>query len=143
MAGKKLLIVAIMVTFFSVMALSISFEISIDEATVSEIAALGLETPINGRVFVIVTKDSSSEPMYQTDVRGVPFWGKDVFEFTSDDLVSISSDDLEVIGYPIKIEELPAGDYYVQAFLNVYTTFNRADGHTVLMHDDTGDGQWF
>lgn len=143
MAGKKLLIVAIMVTFFSVMVLSISFEISIDEATVSEIAALGLETPINGRVFVIVTKDSSSEPMYQTDVRGVPFWGKDVFEFTSDDFVSISSDDLEVIGYPIKIEELPAGDYYVQAFLNVYTTFNRADGHTVLMHDDTGDGQWF
>ena len=73
MEGKKLLIIAIMVTFLSVMALSISFEISIDEATVGEIAALGLETPINGRVFVIVTKDSSSEPMYQTDVRGVPF----------------------------------------------------------------------
>ena len=34
-----------------------------------------------------------------------------------------------VIGYPlISVEKIPAGDYYVQAVLNVYETFQRADG---------------
>jgi hypothetical protein len=31
---------------------------------------------------------------------------------------------------------LPPGDYFVQAFVNVYSAFKRADGHTVWMHDD-------
>jgi hypothetical protein len=36
---------------------------------------------------------------------------------------------------------MPAGDYYVQAVLNVYTTFRRADGHTVEAHMDQWEGQ--
>jgi hypothetical protein len=45
-------------------------------------------------------------------------------------------------GYPLaKMEEIPAGDYYVQALLNVYTEFPRADGHTVWAHMDQWEGQ--
>jgi hypothetical protein len=38
-------------------------------------------------------------------------------------------------GYPVKsLKDLPAGDYWAQAFVNVYTEFVRADGHTVWLH---------
>ena len=36
---------------------------------------------------------------------------------------------------------LPAGDYYVQGFVNVYSEFRRADGHVLWMHDDQWEGQ--
>jgi hypothetical protein len=33
------------------------------------------------------------------------------------------------------------GTYNVQAVLNIYQTFHRADGHTVKLHADHGEGQ--
>ncbi len=45
-------------------------------------------------------------------------------------------------GYPPeRLRDLPAGDYFVQAVLNVYTTFHRADGHTIKAHMDRWEGQ--
>ncbi|MEL6925324.1 MAG: hypothetical protein AAFO94_14855, partial [Bacteroidota bacterium] len=50
--------------------------------------------------------------------------------------------DGEIFGYPLNsLSEVPAGDYYVQALLHKYETFNRADGHTVKMPMDRGEGQ--
>ena len=37
--------------------------------------------------------------------------------------------------------DIPAGDYFVQAFVNVYSEFKRADGHVLWMHDDQWEGQ--
>jgi hypothetical protein len=37
--------------------------------------------------------------------------------------------------------EIPAGEYWVQAVLNVYTTFKRADGNTIQAHMDQWEGQ--
>ena len=45
-------------------------------------------------------------------------------------------------GYPIRsLKDVPAGDYTVQAVLNVYQTFHRADGKTVKLAPDRGEGQ--
>jgi hypothetical protein len=45
-------------------------------------------------------------------------------------------------GYPLTgFSAFPDGDYQIQAFLNVYTTFHRADGKVLQMHKDTGSGQ--
>jgi len=41
------------------------------------------------------------------------------------------------------LDELEPGDYYVQALLNVYTEFHRADGHTIWAHMDEWEGQQF
>jgi large subunit ribosomal protein L21 len=47
----------------------------------------------------------------------------------------------QVYGYPLtSFDQLPAGDYYVQALLNVYTTFHRSDGSVVSLHLPGGDG---
>ncbi len=44
-----------------------------------------------------------------------------------------------VRGYPLeRLTDLPPGDYVVQAFLNVYTTFERADGHIIEAHLNSG-----
>lgn len=45
-------------------------------------------------------------------------------------------------GWPVEsLANIPAGDYTVQAVLNVYTTFHRADGHTIKAHMDQWEGQ--
>jgi hypothetical protein len=120
------------------------FHVRLSEAAAQGIAGLGLEVPVTGRLFVIVSQDGEDEPRDQIDVTGVPFWGKEVSDLTSKKWVVFNENDSEILGYPLaKFSELPPGDYYVQAFLNVYTTFNRADGYVVHMHQDAGDGQNF
>ncbi len=48
----------------------------------------------------------------------------------------------DAYGFPLEhLTDLPDGDYYVQAFLNVYTRFIRSDGSTVWLHMPCGDGQ--
>ena len=75
-------------------------------------------------------------------MRGVPFWGKEVREFAGGNEVTLVPGDDDVIGHPLAdFSTVPPGDYTVQAFLNVFTTFNRADGHVVEMHLNSGAGQ--
>ena len=96
---------------------------------------------LDGRLLLLVSTDSSSEPRFQvsdgastqlvfgTDVEG---WRPD-----TDAIV-----DAKAIGYPLhSLDELPAGRYWVQAVLNRYETFRRADGHVVKLPPDKGEGQ--
>ncbi len=119
------------------------FAVRLTWKAAKEIRDLGLQVPITGRVYVIITKDDDGEPRDQIDVTGVPFWGKDVHLWTPIRTVRLNDGDPSMIGFPLeKLADIPAGDYYVQAFLNVYTEFHRADGHVVQMHLNAGEGQW-
>ncbi len=45
-------------------------------------------------------------------------------------------------GWPIKsLRDVPPGEYYVQGVLHRYETFHRADGYTVKLPMDRGEGQ--
>ena len=97
--------------------------------------------PITGRVFVMVTRtiDRVREPRLQVGRTGVPFFGRDVERLAPEKIVSIDAGDL---GTPLdSITDIPAGDYFVQAMVVVYSEFHRADGHVVWMHDDQWEGQ--
>ena len=97
--------------------------------------------PITGRVFLIVSRtiDRVAEPRLQIGRTGVPFFGRDVEKLSPRQTAIIDATDL---GTPIdSINDIPAGDYYVQAMVSVYAEFRRADGHTVWMHDDRWEGQ--
>lgn len=99
--------------------------------------------PITGRVFLAISRNANPEPRYEAGsyFKSVPFWAKDVDQLTPGRDVVI---DTNVLGYPIaNLRDLPAGDYYVQAVLNVYTQFHRADGHTIWAHQDQWEGQHF
>jgi hypothetical protein len=96
---------------------------------------------ITGRVFVIITRDASKEPRFQAGSRymGAPFFGVDVEKWQPGAAAAI---DASTLGYPIRsLRDIPSGDYYVQAFLNIYTQFHRADGHTIWAHMDQWEGQ--
>jgi hypothetical protein len=97
--------------------------------------------PITGRVFVIISKNNRSEPRMQAGSynASVPFFGVDVDALKPGDNAVI---DTKVLGYPVdNLSQLPAGEYYVQALLNVYTQVRRKDGHSIWVHMDQWEGQ--
>jgi hypothetical protein len=96
---------------------------------------------ITGRVYVAISRTSSptSTPINQTGETGVPLYGIDVEALAAGKPVII---DASTRGYPVvSLRDIPAGEYWVQPFVNVYTKFERADGKTVWLHMDRWEGQ--
>lgn len=94
---------------------------------------------LTGRVYVILTHDGSREPRMQVGRVGAPLFGRDVVQLAPGAPATIDGTDL---GTPVAdMADLPAGDYWVQPFVNIYSEFKRADGHTLWMHDDQWEGQ--
>ena len=100
-------------------------------------------SPITGRVYLILATARTPEPRLQVggfDSR-TQFFGADVTQLAPAQPVTVSTGTL---GYPLAdLSQLPAGDYYAQTVLNIYTEFHRADGHTIWAHLDQGEGQQF
>jgi hypothetical protein len=98
--------------------------------------------PITGRVYVILSSRGLPELRLQTGfdfATGIPVWGKNVYSLKPEETAVI---DGQVFGFPLKsIREIPAGEYYVQGFVNIYTEFKRSDGHTLWLHNDQWEGQ--
>lgn len=97
-------------------------------------------TPVTGRVIVIIARDSAPEPRLRAGGYGgtQPFFGLDVAGLAPGAAAVINS---STSAYPVSLAQIPAGDYYVQAVLNVYTQFHRADGHVIWAHMDQWEGQ--
>jgi len=116
-----------------------NIRITLGNGAAQQIADLGLEVPVVGRAFVIISQSGEEEPRLGTGVTGHPLWGVDVRDYAAGSSAIIADGADSVRGYPLaSLTELPPGDYFVQAFLNVYTTFHRADGHTIEAHMNSG-----
>jgi hypothetical protein len=99
--------------------------------------------PLTGRLFVFFSSDTTREPRLEAGsyTGSVPFFGSDVEQWRTDTAASIDS---HTLGFPYSsIGALPPGDYYVQAMLEPYTRFARADGHVIWVHNDQWEGQRF
>jgi len=99
--------------------------------------------PTTGRVFVFITPKENPEPRLQAGGWGdaPPLFGVDVDQLAPGQAALINQDTL---GYPVtSLRDVPPGDYYVQALLNIYTEFRRTDGHTIWAHMDQWEGQHF
>jgi len=98
---------------------------------------------ITGRVFLILSHDSTPDPRIGVHPfeRGLPLFGMDVSGWKPGDTVTIGD---TTPGFPFAtLKDVPAGDYYVQALVNVYTEVHRTGGHTLWVHWDQGEGQQF
>lgn len=104
--------------------------------------ALTSTKTLDGRLMLGISKNNKEEPRFQLQEEQVEtqqFFAVDVDGLEPGKPAVIDSTSL---GYPIKsLADLPAGDYWVQAVLNIYETFHRADGHTVKLPPDMGEGQ--
>jgi hypothetical protein len=99
--------------------------------------------PLDGRVILLLATDTSSEPRTQVDADA-PLKTPFIFGLTVDGLKpgQYAVLDDNAFGWPAaKISALKPGDYTVQAVLNRYETFRRADGSTVKLPPDEGEGQ--
>jgi Putative esterase len=98
--------------------------------------------PITGRLLLLLSRTNDPEVRYQVGwVNSPPTFGIDVLNFAAGQTAVI---DGNVAGFPLRsLKELPPGEYYVQALLNVYTKFSRADGHVIWAHMDHWEGQQF
>lgn len=104
--------------------------------------APGLATgPLDGRMLLVIANANTPEPRFAVG-RGLssqPLFGVDVEGLSADHAVTIDAD---TRGWPVEsLGQLPPGEYWLQAVFNVYTTFHRADGHTIKAHMDQWEGQ--
>jgi Putative esterase len=97
--------------------------------------------PRDGRLIVVVSRRLQGEPRFQVawGLNTQQIFGEDVDAWKPGSSVEM---DGSTPGAPLhKLADLPPGAYNVQAVLNVYETFHRADGHTLKLHADHGEGQ--
>jgi hypothetical protein len=99
--------------------------------------------PLDGRVLLFISDDGKAEPRTQTDQYRAnstkPIFGVDVDGLRPGADVII---DDRIVGWPARsLNDIPPGDYFVQALINRYETFHRGDGHTIKMPMDQGEGQ--
>ena len=95
---------------------------------------------VNGRLLLILASDSTTEPRFQVNdgQNTAQIFGMDITDHDASQSVTFTN----AAGYPASnINELPAGNYWVQAVLNKYEYFNLASGHEVLLPPDQGEGQ--
>jgi hypothetical protein len=97
--------------------------------------------PLDGRLLLILAAKPDPEPRLQVanNADSAQVFGLDVDGWQPGTAARI---DAAIFGFPCaSLRDVPAGDYVVQAMLNRYETYHRADGHTVKLPPDRGEGQ--
>ena len=97
-------------------------------------------TVLKGRVLLFLSKNNTEEPRFQiSDKSSTGFvFGIDINSKQSSETIV----DNKAFGYPVtSIDQIPPGEYYAQALLHKYETFNLKTGHTVNLPMDRGEGQ--
>lgn len=110
------------------------FEISFPNAMSS--------APLDGHVLLVISNNNEKEPRFQ--VNFIVQYSQQVFGVDVDALApgAPAVIDASTLGYPAEtLKDVPTGDYWVQAVLNIYETFHLANGHTVKLPPDRGEGQ--
>jgi enterochelin esterase-like enzyme len=106
---------------------AIKFAITVDPAVRAE--------PVSGRILLLLSRTGSFRP----GINGTPVFGLNVDDLKPGARIYL---DENAFGYPVRsLREIPEGNYSIQVWLNVYTTFKRWDGKVVKLHMDQGEGQ--
>src|SRR5579871_1224115 len=99
-------------------------------------------SPIDGHVLLLIANNNEKEPRFQVSFMAAE--SQQVFGLDVDGLAPgmPAIVDASTLGYPAEsLNDVPAGDYWVQAVLNIYETFHLGNGHTVKLPPDKGEGQ--
>jgi len=111
----------------------LQFRISFDETASAE--------PLDGRLILVIAVSEQPEPRFQVSpgIEAPQIFGIDIDGLAPGTEAVI---DAGTFGFPHEsLAEVKAGEYYVQAVLHKYETFNLANGKTVKLPMDRGEGQ--
>lgn len=129
----------------------IHFEVSLPASAIKQSAAVTRQASsatkepspeaIDGRLLLLISTNNEKEPRFQIseDLSTQQVFGVDVDAWKAGQTKIV---DAAASGYPRRsLAQVPAGEYWVQGLFHVYETFHRADGHTVKLPMDRGEGQ--
>ena len=92
--------------------------------------------PVTGRIILALARKPEPEPRLLISLDGPAIFGVDVEALRPDQPAII---DATSIGYPVRsMGDLPPGEYFAQAIVNVYTEVHRADGYAIWVHLNDG-----
>jgi hypothetical protein len=103
--------------------------------------------PLDGRLLLLLSNDPAAmtdperEPRMQINdtPKSQMVFGVTVDGWKPGEALTIGE---QADGYPrARLKDVPAGEYTIQAVLNVYETFHRSDGKTIKLAPDRGEGQ--
>lgn len=95
--------------------------------------------PVTGMVYLAISRDDKRTPIEQAGPTGSPLFSTSIEALAPGRAAVLDSG---AMGHPLaSLRDVPAGEYWIQPFVNVYTRFARADGHTVWLHMDQWEGQ--
>jgi hypothetical protein len=98
--------------------------------------------PLDGHVLLLISNNDTKEPHFQISFMTAE--SQQVFGVDVDALApgAPAVVDSATLGYPAEsLNDVPAGDYWVQAVLNIYETFQLGNGRTLKLPPDKGEGQ--
>ena len=95
---------------------------------------------LDGRLLLMLSNNNEKEPRFQIGgLNSQLIFGMNVNNLEPGKKVTFNED---VFGFPIEsLKNIKPGEYYVQALLHVYETFNLSTGQTVKLPMDNGEGQ--
>ncbi len=123
----------LLLALFSCAAMAQRFEVRFPAARSGQ--------PLDGRLLLLLSNDPGVEPRTAIDdtPKSQQVFGVTVDGWRPDTPLQVTD---AATGYPMtRLSAVPPGDYTVQAVLNLYQTFHRADGAVVKLPPDRGEGQ--
>jgi hypothetical protein len=97
--------------------------------------------PQDGRLILLLSRDNKQEPRFQFNfgLHTQLGFGLDVESMRPGQEILVGD---SAFGFPVrKVSQIAPGEYYVQAVLNRYETFQLKSGKTVKLPPDQGEGQ--
>jgi len=121
-------------SFLTLLALALGdrFEIVIDPAA--------SPAPLTGRLVLVVAKSGEPEPRLLISPSGPALFGVDLVALKAGEAAIV---DEATLGHPLALSALPAGDYFVQAVVNVYEEVKRKDGRVLWLPMNDGHQEPF
>ena len=104
------------------------------------IAAATHPGPVTGRLVVVISKKEKPEPRLTISHIGPAVFAIDLNQLAPGQPVVV---DDSALGYPIRLADVPPGDYFAQAVVNVYEQVHRSDGHSIWVHMNDGTIEFF
>ncbi len=98
------------------------------------------QSPITGRLVLVLATKSDPEPRLTIAPTGPAIFGLDLDQLKPGQPITI---DNNALGYPKSLSDLPPGDYFAQAIINVYTRAHRSDGKTIWVYLNDGSQEVF